>query len=367
MEKKRILFIAPLPPPIHGSSVVSQQIKDSNLIKNTFNCDWVNLSTSRNINEIGKRNPAKLWRFSSSLGRLIKLLITHRYDLCYVAIKCHDVGFLKDVPFVLLCKFFNIKIIIHQHNKGMSKDLSRFPYRWFFPIVYKKAKVILLSWYLYQDIEKVVPRNNILICPNGLSVNEKLIKSKEYSTKDKLHLLFLGNLIESKGVFVLLDALSILRDKGYSFICNFVGGETKEINSSRFNDEIKKRGLESDVYYLGKKYGDEKDHVFNLSDIFVYPTSEDCFPLVLLEAMFYGLPCVTTTEGGIPDIVADGVNGIICNRNDSHSLADSISVLLDNKELCKQMGDAGRKLLFEKFTEEKFEKNLLYCLETAIN
>ena len=171
-KKPRILFVGALPPPVHGSAVVSQQIKDSKLINDSFDSDWVNLSTSRRMDEIGKKTLAKPFRLLGALCRELWLLLTHHYDLCYLAITCHGSGFLKDTPFVLLAKLFCKKIVIHQHNKGMANDVDRWPYRWLLPLCYKNAKVILLSWYLYPDIERVVPKENVVICPNGIRIQE---------------------------------------------------------------------------------------------------------------------------------------------------------------------------------------------------
>ena len=168
MNKPRILFITPLPPPVHGSAMVSQYIKDSELIRGEFACDFVNLSTSRRMDEIGRGGVKKLLRFVGSFFMLFYKLLVHRYDLCYLAITCHGVGFLKDAPFVLLCKLFGRKVVIHQHNKGMSGCIERWPYRWLIPYVYKHTRVILLSWYLYPDIEKAVKREQVVICPNGI-------------------------------------------------------------------------------------------------------------------------------------------------------------------------------------------------------
>ncbi len=370
-KRTRILFIGTLPPPIHGSAVVSQQIKDSKLINNAFLCDWVNLGTSRRMDEIGKRSLAKPFRFIGSWLRTLCLLMTHRYALCYLAITCHGIGFLKDAPFVLLCKLFRRKIIIHQHNKGMSKDLDRWPYRWLLPLCYKDAKVILLSWHLYPDIEKVVPKENVMICPNGIKFQE-FKNSNGPTSKDSEvvnevpKLLFLSNLIESKGVIVLLDALKLLADKGYSFQCDFVGGETKEIDAKRFAEEVDKRQLNRLVVYKGRKFGEEKDEAFEKSDIFVFPSMEDCFPLVLLEAMEHRLPIVTTTEGAIPDEVTDGENGLISERNNHESLAVSIRHLLDSPELCKKMGEEGYQKLRKYFIEEVFEHTMHDILNNSV-
>lgn len=363
----RILFVVPLPPPVHGSAVVSQQIRDSKVINEAFHCDWVNISLSRTIGEIGKNNLFKFFRFVGAFCRSIGKLLTHRYDLCYLAITCHGIGFLKDAPFVLLCKLFGRRIVIHQHNKGMAKDVERWPYRWLLPLCYSNTKVILLSQHLYPDIEQVVQKENIIICPNGIVVNDKLKTAKREMDNRIPRLLFLGNLSESKGVFVLMDALKNLADKGFSFTCDYVGGETKEIDARRFATEIDKRGLRDLVTYKGRRFGEDKEELFLKADVFVFPTYEDCFPLVLLEAMSHQLPIITTGEGGIPDEVLDGVNGLICKRNDPKSLADCIERLLTDVDLRLKMGEEGFKRFKALFTSEHFENNLKEILSKIVS
>lgn len=375
-HKSRVLFIAPLPPPVHGSAVVSLQIKGSKAINEAFDSDWVNLSTSRKIDEIGKKDPSKILRLLHALYRTLWLLMTRQYDLCYLAISCHGSAFLKDAPFVLLCKLFRIKIVIHQHNKGMSRDADRWPYNRLFPLCYKNATVILLSWYLYPDIEKVVPKEKVRICPNGIKVYDEIehqnqiaaeesVRNKTESTNNIPRLLFLSNLLESKGVIVLLDALKMLKDRDYSFICDFIGAETKEIDARRFDEEVKSRHLSDVVAFYGKKYGKEKEAAFEQADIFVLPTfyGNECFPLVLLEAMAHKKPIVSTDEGGIPDIVIDGVNGLISERGNRQSLSDCISKLLESEKQRWQMGNNGYKILKEKYTQEIFEKNMISILK----
>lgn len=361
-EKKRVLFIVPLPPPVHGSSVMCQYIKESKLINNEFDCDYVNLSTSRTTNEVHAFKWVKIWRFIGSYTRTLRFLLRHNYDLCFVALAFHK-SLLKDAPFVFLCKLFRRKVVIHLHGKGASEDAKNGFYRWLLRNTFMNTKVIMLSWLLYPDVEQFVKREDVSICPNGIPVVNLEYKERNNPIP---RLLFLSNLIVSKGVIVLLDALKILKDKGYSFVCDFVGGETKEIDGNRFAEEVNKRGLNQLVIYHGKKYGHEKEQLFSQTDVFVFPTNEDCFPLVLLEAMSYHLPIVTTNEGAIPDEVIDGENGLIGEQKNPRSIADCIEKILCNKEIRKEMGKNGYQKLIEHFTIDVYESNIRNILQNYL-
>lgn len=369
IRKPRILFIGTLPPPVHGSAVVSQQVKESKVINEAFDGDWINLGTSRTMDEIGEKTIAKPFRLLEALCKEFWYLLTKHYDLCYLAITCHGIGFLKDSPFVLMANLFRRRIIIHQHNKGMARDIGRWPYRWLLPLCYKNAKVILLSWRLYPDIENVVKKEDVFICPNGIKVQEYHNSvfqgfSETWNMKPKINrvprMLFLSNLIESKGVLVLLDALIILKNKGCLCVCDFVGGETKEFDAKRFYVEVEKRGLNELALYHGRKYGEDKEMSFRQADIFVLPTyyDDECFPLVLLEAMSFGLPCVSTNEGAISEIIDEGKTGFVVEKQNSQHLADRLEILIIDANLRKEMGYAGKAKFEEQFTLDKFERNL---------
>ena len=171
-DKPRTLFIMPLPPPVHGSSVMCEKIRQSSLINEALNSRYVNLSTSRESDEVGHFSMPLLARkgylFLGAWLRTLWFLIVHRPQICYLAITCHGIGFLKDAPFVLLCKLFCSRIIIHQHNKGMAPYANKFFYRLLLRWVYRRATVILLSWRLYDDVSAIVKKEQVRICPNGI-------------------------------------------------------------------------------------------------------------------------------------------------------------------------------------------------------
>lgn len=100
----------------------------------------------------------------------------------------------------------------------------------------------------------------------------------------------------------------------------------------------------------------------------LFPTfyHNECFSLVLLEAMEHGLPCISTTEGGIPGIVDDGKTGFLVPKHDVVVLADKIQLLLNDSVLRSNMGKVGREKFEKEFTLEVFEKRMTWILEHIV-
>ena len=308
----KILFIMHMPPPVHGAAMVGKYIHDSKLINEKFDSHYINLTTAKSLQDIGKGGLKKILKL---LCRIVENLKKLKPQLVYVTPNACGGAFYKDFIVVQLIKLLGYKVVVHYHNKGVAtrqdKWLDDKLYRRFF----KDLKVILLAEALYQDVKKYVKREDVFICPNGIpaTLGDASV-AERYNAVHRL--LFLSNLLETKGVYVLLDALTILKERGYSFICDFVGGETTEIDIKKFSEEVEKRGLSEFAIYLGKKYGEEKNEEYAKSDIFVFPTfyPNECFPLVLLEAMQQGLPCISTNEGGIASIIDDGKTGFLVEK-----------------------------------------------------
>jgi len=363
ISQKKILFLLHIPPPVHGSSIVGQNIKNSVLLNETFDCRYINLIASRKIKETGKISIIKIVRFIWVFTQLLWELLMHRPNIGYLALTATGAAFYKDVLLIALLRLFRIKRVYHLHNKGFSKYQSKIN-KILYQFVFYDADVVLLSKYLYPDIQEYVPESRVHICPNGIADIVSDNKPHFLKNGDPVKILFLSNMIESKGVFVLLDACSILKKRGASFQCVFIGGEGN-VTAFQFNEKVMQIDLSDHVRYIGEKYMEEKEQVFLNADIFAFPTyyCNECFPLVLLEAMSAGMPIVSTFEGGIPDIIEDGVTGFLVPQRNAELLADKLEVLIRNPLLREKMGRMGRKKYEEQFTLEHFEKNLIAILQ----
>jgi glycosyltransferase involved in cell wall biosynthesis len=357
---KKILFILHLPPPVHGSSMVGENIKKSKIINSNFDSKYINLTTSKTVDEIGNKPFIKIFRYIKILQDFFIVLIRFDPDLVYLAITAKGVGFYKDLPIALLAKLFRKKLVLHYHNKGVSSKQHLVFDNILYSFLFKRTKVILLSERLYKDVAKYVTKEDVFFCPNGIPV----INFKEETSTNQNNvpqLLFLSNLIESKGVYVLLDALKILNDIKVKFHCNLVGGEG-DISRNHLNQKISDLNLQENLTYLGKKYGEDKYEIFKSSDIFIFPTFYETFGLVNLEAMMFKLPVISTNEGGIPDIVKNDETGFIVDKQNPNQLAEKIKWLIDHPQDARLMGEKGQNYFLKHFTLEVFEKRMTHIL-----
>lgn len=355
-----------LPPPVHGAAVVGENILKSKLINNEFDCIYINLSASKEISTIGKFQFQKIIFLFNNLFNVIITTLKERPQLIYVTPSSWDWGFYRDFIIIMILKLLKKKVVVHFHNKGVD-SWSNLPFnKLIYRIFFRNLKVILLAEELYEEKQKYVERKNLFICPNGIPVTQDINKFTKRQ-KNPTSFLFLSNMMEEKGVWILRDACKILKENGYDYRCIFIG-KWSDITQNMFEDQIISLGLEKLAIAYGPKYGDEKNTYFEQADIFVFPTfyHGETFGLVLLEAMEFGLPCISTFEGGIPSVIINGETGLLVKQKDSVELADKMAYLLEHPDLCIKMGQAGRKRFLENFTLETFEKNLVAILRDCL-
>lgn len=367
--KSKILFILHIPPPVNGASMVGQFIKESQLINTTFEADYINLTTAFSLDKIGKGGVSKLWIILKILKDVLKTIASKKYDLCYMTLTAKGAGFYKDFLIVCLLKLFGLNIIYHFHNKGVAISGRKWYNQLLYKITFNHTKCILLAPTLYKDIAAFVANDNVFFCPNGIpdltgraeSTRLDLESSKIFT------FLFLSNMMEEKGVFKLLQACALLKAKHFRFKCNFIGAWS-DITEDSFKQMVEVLAIDEEVTMYGKKYNAEKIGYFKDADAFVFPTyyHNECFPLVLLEAMQFGLPIISTPEGAIAEMVIDKQTGLLTPQKDIKALAEAMEYMLTHSGESKAMGIAGRKRYEQEFTLSTFEENICSILNKSL-
>lgn len=358
--KPKILFILHLPPPIHGAAMVGKWIHDSEKINEQFDCRYINLTAAANLSDIGKIGIGKVFNFSRMMTRIRRTVKVFKPDLVYVTPNAAGGAFYKDFMVVNMLKRMGCRVLCHYHNKGVRRrQIHSFDdqlYRSFF----KDIKVLLIVPQLYDDMKKYLRIRDTYFCPNGIP--ELLSTEIEAKRNNEVpEILYLSNLLISKGIIDLLDALYLLRGEGYKFHCTVVGAEAAAMNGELLKEEIDSRHLQNMVEYVGPKYGKDKDSYLRNADMLAFPSyyPKETFGLVNLEAMEYKLPVISTNEGGIPYVVKDGETGLICPSRNPIALSQALAKLIENPELRIAMGEAGYKFFKSEFTIDKFIDRLI--------
>ncbi len=366
-NKPKILFIMHMPPPMHGAAQIGQYIHDSKLINDSFECTYINPSASDNVKDVGKLSLKKILFLFSFLRRINKMVDDIHPDLVYITPSSDGWGFYRDFVNVYLLKQKSCRIIAHFHNKP-SKHFSRKWYnQWIYRCFFKGLYTIFLSKRLLPDLQKYINKERNFICPNGIKYNDRKSYVREANSSKSFNFLFLSNMMEEKGVYVLLEACKYLKERGCDFTCTFIG-RWSDVTETNFMDKLEEYAIDDCVFALGAKYGEEKNEYFHNSDCFVFPTfyHSECFPLVLLEAMSFALPCISTNEGAILDIVDDGKTGSISSVTDAKSLAEKMLFLISHRDIALQMGASGREKFVRNYTYDAFEKNMYLILNKSL-
>ncbi len=201
----------------------------------------------------------------------------------------------------------------------------------------------------------------IVVHHSGIDCSKFGYIQREREPGDPIKVLTIARLIEKKGVAFSIEAVSRLLSKGEKIEYSVVGdGALRE----DLQQLIERMDIERQVRLLGWKTHEEVRRLLEESHVLVAPslTSEsgdqEGIPNAIKEAMASGLPVISTFHSGIPELVTDGVSGLLVPERDAASLADALAYLMSHPEVCKRMGIAGRMQVEQEFNTHSLNKRL---------
>lgn len=260
-------------------------------------------------------------------------------------------SFIRKRLFIRWGKILGYKIIYHCHG-GHTQDYFR-------SIGIPRAKrtldkcacIICLSQSWKRYFESIFHHPNIEIVHNPLVPSHILTHPDE---KHPLRLLFLGLLVDDKGIFDLLDVMSTNRDRWLGRVKLTIGGNGEV---ERLREVIRENRLEDIVEFLGWVDGERKERLFARHHVLILPSYVECLPMSILEAMGHGMPVISTPVGGIPEMIVPGENGILVSPGDKVGMSAAIDCYLLNPDLIDRHGKSALKLV-PAFYPEKIKADL---------
>lgn len=314
-----------------------------------YHCTWI---------QTHRDGPAwrKVWYFVTALMQYCVMLPFA--DIVHIHIATTQSAKRKRC-FFKLAKLFGKKTIFHFHpsnEKFLYEPAVADLYRELFG---KADKVLVLSeqWkrWLNDSLGDGAWMVNMEVMYNPCpTVN------RDSSVKKK-QILYAGTLLKRKGYDVLLKAFGKIAKRHPDWKVAFAGNPyLKEgINELEDGKEIAKElGIESKVKWLGWISGADKERVFNESSIYCLASDGEGFPMGVLDAWAYGIPCVVTPVGGIPDIVRDEVEGLVFPIGDVDALAAALERMISDESLRMSIVEATDKYVNETFNVNVINKKL---------
>ena len=252
----------------------------------------------------------------------------------------------------LTSKLIKKPFIITAHGIGLLSD-SRFKkiltkFYLSFP-----SKIICVSNHVAEIASKYTNKNKITVINNGVDSEKlKLTKNnhdfkKKFGLKNEKILLSVGNLVERKGIDIIISSLPAII-KNYSNIKYFIIGDGPE--RENLHRSVKELGLEKYVVFIDYVSDDDLANFYNICDVFILMSRTikekegvEGFGIVYIEASYFGKPVIGGRSGGTADAIVDGVTGYRIDPTSTKELVNKVVLLLKNERLRKKLGQEGMK------------------------
>jgi glycosyltransferase involved in cell wall biosynthesis len=353
MKKNKIIFVTPYFYP-HSGGLENYVYNIASKLSEKYNWDIVVITSGdRNEKRIEIVNSIKIYR----LPLLFKIYNTPINPLWYFQIKniiekekpdivnAHSpVPFISDIAALAVG---NIPLILTYHSGTMKKnkflsDILIWIYEKiiFKYILNKSMKIIVPSSFVQRTLLNKYLKKTVVISP-AVNVNVfKPLNEKKNSENVALFICRFKNMHIMKGLNYLLEAVERLPFAKLKII-----GEKGEI-------------VKQNVEYLGTKTGTDLVKEIQNCSVLILPSLAhmESFGMVLLEAMACKVPVIGTAIGGIPEVIENGVDGLIIPPKSTADLEKAIRKILTNKELAIKMGEAGYKKVNDQYTWDSRSK-----------
>lgn len=246
-------------------------------------------------------------------------------------------------------------------NRGLYTDEQRYisDVEWW--LTYEAWKVICCSDYMRGELQRVfhLPADKIEMVPNGVDPHQfragryNTAVRDRYAAPDEKIILFVGRLVQEKGVQVLLDAVPRIL-AAIPKVKVVIAGKGPALEPLRAQARL--LGIDRHLYFTGFIDDITRNALYQSSSAAVFPSLYEPFGIVALEAMAARTPVVVADTGGLTEIVAHGVDGLKCFPGNPSSLADQVITLLSNEPLARQLANRAMKKVESEYSWQEIAR-----------
>ncbi|MCB0763415.1 MAG: glycosyltransferase family 4 protein [Flavobacteriales bacterium] len=361
----RILVVGQTPPPFGGQAVMIEHLLAGRFDR--IKLFHVRMAFSDDMESVGKFAVKKVWILFATVLRIWWSRMWHRTPVLYYPPSGpNKIPVLRDIILLCCTRWLFAKVVFHFHAGGVSSYAPQLPaplrplFRW----AYRRPTLAIRTAPQNPEDGIALGAHRNVIIPNGIEDHRGTVPERTARASGPITILFTGVLIPSKGVGVLLEAFERVIAKGVDARLEVMGKWGDQTYAAECKAFVERHGLTDRVQFLGVKMDREKFEHFAACDIFCFPSyfEAESFGLVLVEAMQFAKPVISTDWRGIPSVVSDGVNGTLVPIKDPDAVADALVRLALDPDLRASMGNEGRCIFERNFTLEAFHRSMEQAL-----
>lgn len=354
-EKVKVLVAGSFPPPLYGSALMNEYVY--RIESEIFSFDKFIINFNDNPLDVEKFKLRKIILFFVKLFHFYFRI--KEYDILIYTHSFRKIAFLKDLFFIFCALIRKKKVVLFAQGNGFDKNImsfSKLSQNFIFKLLLSISGVVTVSKKIRKEYYKYLDKDNIVSIYNYYDFTEyPTVLPKKFNDL-KFTVLFLSSITRQKGIYTLIEVIKAVLDR-YEFI--IAGGFTQKKEEKEIRNLLK--GYKN-VKIFGRVESEEKIKLFLNSDIFMFPSLNDSFGLVLLEAMYFGLPIITTPQGAITEYFIDGKNGFIVPENDTNAFIQSLDKLSQDKSLYESISRFNIEYVKNNFTKKIFDKSWINFL-----
>ncbi|MFY9268448.1 MAG: glycosyltransferase family 4 protein [Candidatus Manganitrophaceae bacterium] len=373
----QIVLIGPTPPPYNGQSVAFQMLIEGLRERNIPHA-IIDTSTKKKI-ESGAVTLGRIVEYAVIMMKYLRRTMGGRKTV-YITISQLRAGFFRDLAVICFARLKGHRIVCHLHGGNYDRFYAAQPpwLRWLIRRAMLMADAILVLGEGLRAMFEFEPRlkGRVHVVPNGLPVEletECVPKSLPDDSSGPIRLLYLSNLIESKGYLDLLKAVDLLVHKeGLNVECHFCGlfranksddmlVKNPEHAREHFEDFIRAHQLQGHVFYHGVVLREEKSVLLKEAHFFVLSTYYDREgqPVSIIEAMAYGTVVIATRYRAIPDLIIEGKTGYFIPPREPEAIAKKVVETVADKERYREMSRETVRHFRSRFTRDQHLRRII--------
>lgn len=308
-------------------------------------------------------------RDEGAIGKAVRLvfsplllaatIVFRHVSIVHINTSLNSRAYWRDLAYLAVAKLLGAAVVYQMHGGALPQRFFG-KSQWLTAVLRRTLMVpdlvVVLAKSELEAYEAFVPAQRVVALPIGIDCRPySAVPTVRSHPDNPLRLIYLGRVEREKGLYEALQGVRLAHELGIDARLIVAGTGSEEPRLRRYAQAL---GIATRLCLVGPVFGVDKVRLFSGCDAMVLPSYSEGLPHALLEAMSAGIPVIATPVGAIPDVMSDGIHGILVPPRDGKAIAAALAILASDRERLWWMSRACRRRVRAAFSIERVSQEL---------